>query len=69
MINSSNKNTRSGATIDTTAASLNTTRSSFIYRATKLYNLLPDNIKKEMNTVNYKQKMREWVKINIPIKP
>ena len=50
-------------------ADLTTSRGGFFYRAATLWNLLPANMKHMMEPVQFKKKLRVWVKRSIPIKP
>ena len=47
-------------------ASLGTTRSSFLYRGIKLYNRLPEEMKKR---TSFKTQLKKWILGNIGIKP
>ena len=48
---------------------LSVSREGFVYRGTILYNSLPENIRNEFNLGKFKSKLREWIKVNIKIKP
>ena len=50
-------------------ADLTISRGGFFYRAATLWNLLPADMKNMMEPVQFKKKLRDWVKRNIPIKP
>ena len=50
-------------------ADLTVTRGGFFYRAATLWNLLPANMKQMMEPVQFKKKLKAWVKRSIPIKP
>ena len=44
-------------------------RSGFIYRAAKLWNLLPKALREEPKKEVFKRNMKEWIKANVPRKP
>ena len=48
---------------------LNSSRAGFLYRAAKLFNSLPMEIKKEDNSKKFKIDVRKWILAYIPIKP
>ena len=48
---------------------LNSSRAGFLYRAAKLFNSLPTNIKLEVNIHRFKNDVRTWVIQNIKVKP
>ena len=50
-------------------ADLTISRGGFFYRAATLWKLLPADMKNMMEPVQFKKKLRDWVKRNIPIKP
>ena len=62
-------NTRTGTTLQLPEVTLNLSREGFIYRSSKLFNLLPENIKNENRISQFKKKTRVWVKQNVPVKP
>ena len=66
---SPSQDTRSGSTIVPTPASLNLTRSSFLYRGIKLFNLLPEELRKMDEIISYKTETKQWIKNHIKIKP
>ena len=61
--------TRSGTTIDPISCSLNLKRSSFLYRGTKIFNQLPDDLRTGDKIRLFKKESKLWVKQNIPVKP
>ena len=65
---SDNRGTRSGATLTQDNSSLGLAREGFIYRGTKLFNLLPDYMKQESSMNKFKKMIKVWTKENIPIK-
>ena len=44
-------------------------RSGFIYRVSKLWNLLPECLRKEQSTMVFKQELKSWIRKNIAVKP
>ena len=48
---------------------LSLSRSSFIYRASKLYNALPMTIKNDKSIPTFKANVKKWIKENINIRP
>ena len=50
-------------------ASLGVTRSSFIYRGVKLYNQLPEKIRKLRKLSLFKAQLKTWIQENIDVKP
>ena len=50
-------------------ASLGISRSSFLYRGIKLYNRLPEEIRKLKKMTSFKTQLRKWILGNIGIKP
>ena len=62
-------NPRAGHAILPMAASLNLTRSSFIYRGIKLFNLLPESIQSLEKIGSFKSQSKAWVTENIAVKP
>ena len=48
---------------------LSTTRQSFMYRAQKLFNLLPENVSSSENPLIFKKSVKPWIKLNIPAMP
>ena len=62
-------NPRAGHAILPMAASLNLTRSSFIYRGIKLFNLLPESIQRLEKIGSFKSQSKAWVTENIAVKP
>ena len=69
LVNKSATGTRSDSTFEVSKPSLSLTRSSFLYRGIKLYNQLPEDLRKENNVTNFKKLSREWTKQNISVKP
>ena len=61
--------TRSGTSLITIKTSLNLRRSSFLYRGMKLYNQLPEPIRKIEKIDNFKEEVHVWVKLNVRVKP
>ena len=48
---------------------LSTTRQGFMYQAQKLYNLLPASISRSENPIIFKNAVKPWIKLNIPVMP
>ena len=48
---------------------LTLSRSGFIYRAAKLWNLLPRTLREEPKAVLFKIRAKKWIKRNVPRKP
>ena len=48
---------------------LTTSRSGFLYRAAKLWNLLPRNLREESKTEVFKKNLKNWTKLNVLQKP
>ena len=48
---------------------LNSSRSGFLYRAAKLFNCLPKEVKLQEKLGSFKYDAKEWVKVNISVKP
>ena len=69
LVTHNSQDTRSGSTLLPARASLNLSKSSFIYRAIKLYNQLPEHIRQVDKITSFKKETKEWVKSNIQIKP
>ena len=61
--------TRSGSTLPPTRSSLTLSREGFIYRGSKLFNLLPENLRNENKISKFKGEAKTWVKLNIAVKP
>ena len=61
--------TRSGTTLAGEKTSLGMAREGFIYRGTKLFNLMPDALKNEKKMNIFKKNAKSWAKENIPVKP
>ena len=61
--------TRSGTTLTVEKTCLGMTREGFIYRGTKLFNLMPDALKNEMNINLFKKNVKNWAKEIIAVKP
>ena len=60
---------RSEATISPMNASLNLTRSSFLYRGIKLFNQLPEVLRNDSKLSRFKNGLKTWIKENISVKP
>ena len=67
--NKVNRGTRSGTTLYHGKCKLGLTREGFVYRAVKLYNLIPDDLRNESKLLRFKSEVKKWVAINIPVKP
>ena len=67
--NKVNRGTRSGTTLYHGKWKLGLTREGFVYRAVKLYNLIPDDLRNESKLLRFKSEVKKWVAINIPVKP
>ena len=63
------RGTRSGDTLTLSKTQLGLARDGFVYRGTKLYNLLPNSLKQETEMNLFKSQAKIWVKENIPVKP
>ena len=50
-------------------ASLIITKSSFLHRGIKLFNLLPETLKNEDKICQFKKGLKTWIKENISVKP
>ena len=48
---------------------LTVTRSGFMYRGAKLYNMIPGHIKNIETYGSFKTNIKKWIKQNISIKP
>ena len=48
---------------------LTVTRGGFMYRGSKLYNMLPEDIKLAQSYGAFKTKVKAWIKSNITVKP
>jgi hypothetical protein len=62
LVTHNSQDTRSGSTLLPARASLNLSKSSFIYRAIKLYNQLPEHIRKVDKITSFKEETKEWIK-------
>jgi hypothetical protein len=60
---------RSASTIAPLDASLGITRSSFMYRGVKLFNQLPEDLRKLGKISLFKNGLKTWIKENISVKP
>ena len=69
LLVSDNRGTRLGNTVAPDNSSLGLAREGFIYRGTKLFNLLPDYLKQESSMNKFKKIIKVWIKENISIKP
>ena len=56
-------------TLKTCNTDLTISRGGFIYRAARLFNLLPVEIRKEKSKFIFKKKVKSWVLQYIPVKP
>ena len=63
------RGTRSRSTLYQQNSHLGLLRESFLYRGTKLYNLLPEELKLETKMELFKFKVKKWVLENISLKP
>ena len=63
------RGTRAGNTLSMEKISLGMVREGFVYRGTKIFNLLPNNLKQEQNFKNFKKNVKSWIKEKIPVKP
>ena len=61
--------TRSGNTMQLARSSLTLSREGFLYRGSKLFNLLPENLRNENKISKFKREAKAWVKLNIAVKP
>ena len=61
--------TRMGTTLDIPQKSLTLSREGFVYRGSKLYNLIPESLRKEMKISIFKKEAKNWIKVHIPVKP
>ena len=50
-------------------ANLTLTRGAFFYRAAVLFNKLPQDIRDQLLSKAFREKMREWIRFNVPVKP
>ena len=60
--------TRNGISIRL-EANLTLSRGAFLYRAAVLFSALPQNVREDTGTHSFKQKLRKWIKANVPVKP
>ena len=60
---------RSASTIPPVETTLTLKRSSFLYRAVKLFNQLPEDIREESRISPFKKGLKTWIKGNIRLKP
>ena len=58
-----------GSTIKPPTVCLTLSREGFLYRSSKLYNLLPEDLRKEDKISNFKKKIKTWVIKNVSLKP
>ena len=63
------RGTRAGAALSQEQTSLGIAKEGFIYRGTKIFNLLPDSLKQENNMMKFKKNIKSWIKNNILVKP
>ena len=61
--------TRAGTTLSMEKPSLGMVREGFIYRGTRIFNLLPISLKQEQNFGKFKKNVKSWIKGNISVKP
>ena len=59
---------RNGTNLDI-QAELTITRGGFMYRASKLYNMIPNHIKNEQKYSTFKSKIKTWITQNISVCP
>ena len=64
-----NSKTRRSETLLPIRSNLSFTRSSFIYRGIKLFNMLPRELQDEANIKTFEQNVKEWVSSSIVVKP
>ena len=50
-------------------ANLTLSRGAFLYRAATLFNKLPQDIREDMSMQSFKKKIKNWIKLNVPVKP
>ena len=62
-------NSGSGPTITPVETTLTLKRSSFLYRAVKLFNQLPEVIREESRVSTFKTRLKTWIKEKISVKP
>ena len=48
---------------------LTVSRSGFLYRAAKLWNILPSTFREELRPEAFKFNVRKWIRENVPRKP
>ena len=48
---------------------LSMTRSSFFYQSSRLWAALPDQVKSSRSKSVFKKKCKDWVKLNVTVKP
>ena len=63
------RGTRSGIKLYQNTPHLGLAREGFLYRAMKLYNLIPESMKQESSFVHFKIEVRKWTLENISVKP
>ena len=56
----------SGSLVDNKKTTNEISKDAFLFRSTKLWNILLPSIRKEINILKFKYQLREWVKIKIP---
>ena len=52
-----------------TIPKLNITTSNFIHKGVKLWNMLDQDIRSTTSTIAFKDRIKKWIKTNIPVKP
>ena len=65
---SNNRQSRNAQNI-TTKGDLTVTRGGFMYRGSKIFNMLPEEIKLAATYGAFKSKVKKWIKSNISVKP
>ena len=63
------QNSRSNEVLEPINARLNLTRSSFFYRGSKLYNMLPASLQQEHKLERFENELEKWIFKNIVVKP
>ena len=64
-----NNGTRSGSVMPEEKTTLGLSREGFVFRATRLYNLLPEELKNETKIGKFKMLSKRWVKTKVAVKP
>ena len=63
-----NKN-RSRTSLVSERVTLDLKREGFVYRGSRLFNILPEELKLENKIEVFKEKVEDWIKEIIPVKP